>query len=188
MFGKKKKNKEEKVKKPFKETKIGSFAAKVVKEIPSIAGDVLEVATSPNPLGATLGILKERLTGVSENPSGIDKLKADSLLVELETKRMDFEAEIYELEVRDRESARNREISIASLGKVDWMMYLVGVIGLGAFVYMIYAVVNIVGFSDNKMGIHLLGMVEGVAISIFSYYYGSSKGSKDKSKKLEERL
>jgi len=185
MFGKGKNKKKDK--KKFKETKLGQFAKKVATQLPSIAGDIIDVATSPNPIGATLGIIKDKIQGVADSPSGIDSTKANSLLIEFEKNRMDFEAEMFELEVRDRESARNREISIANLGKIDWMMYLVGLVGLGAFVYMIYAVVNIAGFSNNKMGIHLLGMVEGVAISIFSYYYGSSKGSKDKGKQLENK-
>lgn len=181
MFGKKK-NKESKEKKPFKETKIGAFANKVAKEIPSIALDVLEVATSPNPLGATLKVVKERLEGADGNSdlSIADKAAAESLLYEFKKHQMDFEAEVLELEVKDRDSARNREIEIAKIGKKDFMQPLTGLIGLGAFIYIIYAVINIPGIKDNHLAIHIIGLVEGVVLSIFYYYYGTSKGSKDK--------
>lgn len=182
MFGKNK-NKESKEKKAFKETKVGQFASKVASEIPSLALDIFEVATSPNPLGATLGVVKERLTqstGANSTLSIEDKAKAEALLAELKLKEKELDNEVLELEVRDRDSARNREIRIAEIGKTDWMQPLTGVIGLLAFVYIIYAVINMPNVQDNKLAIHIIGLVEGVVLSIFYYYYGTSKGSKDK--------
>ena len=83
--------------------------------------------------------------------------------------------EMYELEVKDRDSARQREIGIKQTGGQDWMMFLTGIIGLASFVFLIYAVVYVEGVTDNDLFVHLLGMVEGVVISnIFAYYYGTS--------------
>ena len=83
--------------------------------------------------------------------------------------------EMYELEVKDRDSARQREIGIKQTGGQDWMMFLTGIIGLASFVFLIYAVVYVEGVTDNDLFVHLMGMVEGVVISnIFAYYYGTS--------------
>ena len=83
--------------------------------------------------------------------------------------------EMYELEVKDRDSARQREIGIKQAGGQDWMMFLTGIIGLASFVFLIYAVVYVEGVTDNDLFVHLLGMVEGVVIgNIFAYYYGTS--------------
>ena len=63
-------------------------------------------------------------------------------------------------------------------------MLITGLIGVSVFVFMVVAIVFMPELQENKLLIHLLGMVEGVAITIFSYYFGSSKGSKDKTKLL----
>jgi uncharacterized protein YqhQ len=83
--------------------------------------------------------------------------------------------EFYELEVQDRDSARDREVKMAEAGRSDWMMNVTGVIGLACFVFIIYAVVYIPQVLDNELFIHLMGMVEGVVIgNIFAFYYGTS--------------
>lgn len=83
--------------------------------------------------------------------------------------------EMYELEVKDRDSARQREVEVKKTGGQDWMMFLTGIIGLASFVFLIYAVVYVEGVTDNDLFVHLMGMIEGVVISnIFAYYYGTS--------------
>ena len=83
--------------------------------------------------------------------------------------------EMYELEVKDRDSARQREVEVKKTGSQDFMMVLTGIIGLAAFVFLIYAVVYVEGVTDNDLFVHLMGMIEGVVISnIFAYYYGTS--------------
>ncbi len=94
--------------------------------------------------------------------------------------KMDFEFRQLELEAQDRDSARNREIEIAKTKKNDYMMITAGLVGLGVFVFIVIAIVYKPELQNNKLLIHLLGMIEGVALSIFMYYFGSSKGSKDK--------
>jgi len=83
--------------------------------------------------------------------------------------------EMYELEVKDRESARNREVEVKKAGGKDTMMMLTGIVGLASFLFIIYAVVYEEGVLHNELFVHLMGMVEGVVISnIFAYYYGTS--------------
>jgi len=89
--------------------------------------------------------------------------------------------EMYELEVRDRESARTREVEVKKAGKQDWMMLITGVVGLASFVFTIYAVVYIEDVRENDLFIHLMGMIEGVVIgNIFAYYYGTSSQDRKK--------
>ena len=61
------------------------------------------------------------------------------------------------------------------------MMLITGVIGLGSFVFTIYAVVYIPSVKDNDLFVQLMGMIQGVVISnIFAYYYGTSAEHSDK--------
>lgn len=79
----------------------------------------------------------------------------------------------------DRQSARNREIEIAKTKKSDWMMNATGLIGLGLLVFIVVCIVFIPRLENNEMLIHTLGIIEGVSISIFYYYFGYSKQKRD---------
>ena len=165
-------------KKPFGETKVGSFLNKVKDKLPDLAGDVVDVIASPNPVAALTEKLLPKLKS-HKNPI------SNELLAELETKRMEFEKELYALEVQDRDSARKREAEYVKAGKTDYMMVATGVSGLASFLFCIYAVVYIPSVKENDLFIHLMGIIEGVVLgNIFAYYYGTSKSSKDKDNKL----
>jgi len=142
-------------KKPFKETKVGKFLSKVAPNILDTVGDVL-------PDKGLLGVVKN-LIDKDDSMSLEDKEMAHSHLKEL-----------YALEVSDRQSARKREVEVRKEG-VDWMFVLTGVIGLASFSYLVYTIINIeVPEANKELFIHLIGIVEGVALSIFSYYFGQS--------------
>ena len=142
--------------KKFKDTKLGNFLGKTAPHILDIAGDLL-------PDAGMLGIVKNLI-------EKDEKIKPEDRKAALaQTKEM------YELEVKDRESARNREVEVKKAGGKDTMMMLTGIVGLASFLFIIYAVVYEEGVLHNELFVHLMGMVEGVVISnIFAYYYGTS--------------
>jgi hypothetical protein len=81
----------------------------------------------------------------------------------------------YEAEVTDRDSARKREIEVTKTGKFDFLFNLTGLIGLSAFSVIIWAILALEIPEGNKeLFYHLIGIVEGVALSIFGYYFGTS--------------
>ena len=87
--------------------------------------------------------------------------------------------EFYKLEVADRDSARKREIEVAKTGKKDYMFNITGLVGLGVFVFIVYAITAIEIPEDNKeVWIHLIGICEGIVLSIFGFFYGSSSDKK----------
>lgn len=146
-------------KKKFKDTKVGGF---LLKKLPGIIGDVL-------PDKGALGVLKN-IIDKDENLTPEEKVQLHKELVEL-----------YKLEVADRDSARNREVEKAKTGGFDLMFNLTGMIGLAAFAFIIYAIVYLEVPENNKeVWIHLIGICEGIVLSIFGYFYGSAvKKNKD---------
>lgn len=95
--------------------------------------------------------------------------------------------EQYKAEAEDRDSARKREVEIAKSGRYDLMMILSGLVGLGAFGFAIYAITYRKILPENRdLFNHLIGMVEGVALTIFAYYFGTSRSSREKDKTLSE--
>lgn len=142
-------------KKPFKETGLGKFLLGAGSTIIDVVGDAL-------PDKGLLGVVKN-LIDKDPDLSEDQKSEAHDRLVEL-----------YRLEVADRDSARKREVNFRKYG-IDWMFNLTGIVGLSAFAFLVYTVVTTqVPESNKEIFIHLIGIVEGVALSIFGYYYGSA--------------
>lgn len=82
--------------------------------------------------------------------------------------------EAYKVEVSDRDSARKREASVRKYG-FDFLFNLSGVVGLGVFVFLAYVITTREVPENNKeIFIHLIGIVEGVALSIFGYFFGAA--------------
>ena len=132
-------------KKPFKETKVGKLLNKVL------------------PDKGVIGVLKDVLD-LDEDLTPEDKERASQALIRA-----------YEAEVSDRDSARKREAEIAKTGKNDWLFSLTGIVGLGAFAAIIWAILALdIPEGNKELFIHTIGIVEGVALSIFGYFFGTS--------------
>ena len=134
--------------KPFKETRVGKL---------------LGQAKSLLPEKGVLGVLKN-LIDTDEDLSPEEKAEAHKALIEA-----------YEAEVADRDSARNREVEIAKSGKSDWLFNITGLVGLGSFGVIIWAILYLdIPETNKELFYHLIGIVEGVSLSIFGYYFGTS--------------
>jgi hypothetical protein len=135
-------------KKPFKETTVGKLLSKVTGALPD---------------KGVLGVIK----GIIDTDEGLtpeEKKEANEMLLKA-----------YEAEVLDRDSARDREAEIAKTGKNDWLFSLTGVVGLGAFAVIVWAILVLeIPEANRELFYHLIGIVEGVTLSIFGYYFGTS--------------
>lgn len=87
-----------------------------------------------------------------------------------------------ELEVQDRTTARQREQEfVKATGHMDYLMWVLAFAGLGLLFFLVWHLVKSTLPAENKELIaHGVGIVEGVVISIYSYYFGSSAGSRIK--------
>jgi hypothetical protein len=145
-------------KKKFKDTKVGQF---LLKKLPGFVSGVL-------PEKGILGVVKNLI----DNDEDITPEERAEMHKEL--------VELYSLEVADRDSARKREVEKAKTGQFDLMFNLTGVIGLLSFAFIIYAIVYLEVPENNKeVWIHLIGICEGIVLSIFGYFYGSAVRKKD---------
>lgn len=140
-------------KKKFKDTAVGKF---ILDKVPDFVSGAL-------PDKGVLGIVKNL---IDSDPQMSAEQKAQ-LHNELK--------EMYELEVADRDSARKREVEIAKTGRFDFMFNLSGIVGLGSFGFIIYAIVYLNIPENNKeVWIHTIGIIEGIVLSIFGYFFGSA--------------
>ena len=140
-------------KKKFNETRVGAF---ILNKVPDFAAKLL-------PDKGVLGVVKNLIDDDPSIPPEA-KIQMHKELVEL-----------YNLEVADRDSARKREVEVAKTKKFDFMFNLTGVVGLSAFCFIIYAIVFLQIPENNKeVWIHLIGVCEGIVLSIFGYFFGSA--------------
>ena len=140
-------------KKKFKDTKVGQF---LLKKLPGFVSGSL-------PDKGILGVVKNLIDSDPEIPRQDKELMHQELV------------ELYNLEVADRDSARKREVEKAKTGQVDFMFNLTGIVGLGAFAFMIYAIVYLdIPESNKEVWIHLIGICEGIVLSIFGYFFGAA--------------
>lgn len=140
-------------KKKFKDTAVGKL---ILSKVPDFVSKAL-------PDNGVLGVVKNLI----DNEPDLSPEQKAQMHEEL--------VELYKLEVADRDSARKREVEIAKTGRFDFMYNLTGVVGLGAFAFIVYAIVYLEIPSENKeVWIHLIGICEGIVLSIFGYFFGSA--------------
>ena len=138
-------------KKKFKDTAVGKL---ILSKVPDFVSKAL-------PDNGVLGVVKN-LIDSEPDLSPEEKAQMHEELVEF-----------YKLEVADRDSARKREVEIAKTGRFDLMYNLTGIVGLGAFAFIVYAIVYLEIPTENKeVWIHLIGICEGIVLSIFGYFFG----------------
>lgn len=150
----------------IKDTRLGKFLLGKAPALAHAVGDLLPDAGLTGVIKRGIDLLPEPLT-VEESR-------------ELERMLHDMEVEFYKLEVADRVSAREREANMVKYGAKDWLFNLTGIVGLGAFVAIISAIIFLPEVQNESMFNHLIGMVEGVALTIFAYYFGTSAKRGDK--------
>lgn len=176
-----------KEKKAFKDTTFGKILGK--------AGDIV-----PDAIGVGLKVIKGDIGGafddvihhLTNNKDPKKKELAEELVTELTNRRDEIFNELKRIELEetqaylaDVQNARSREMEYVKHGRTDWFQIIVGSLGLIMLGFVLYVLVYKHIPDDNKtLFMHFIGIIEGVALSIFNYYYGSSKGSKDKTAML----
>jgi hypothetical protein len=128
--------------------------------------------------------------GITLKPEG-EATKEDYAKIQAEA--MKHEEFMAEIDAKDRDSARTREIEIATSDKAPMINKIVtpvialGVIGLSFALFTILMFVEVKQEAKDIL-IYILGVLSAAVTQILSYYFGSSQGSKDKDNKLKEAL
>ena len=140
------------------------------------------------PLGAILSIGEKVLDKVMPDPEA--KAKAQATLMEMAQK-----GQLAELEanVKEMQSARDREIQIATseaapmLNKIVTPVLALGTVSLTFILFGVIIFVDV--DSDSKdILIYVLGALTSAVTLVLGYYFGSSAGSKEKSSQIDELL
>jgi hypothetical protein len=140
------------------------------------------------PIAALLSIGEKVLDKVLPDPAA--KAEAQAKLMEMAQKGQLAELEAH---VKEMDSARKREIEIATsaaapmLNKIVTPILALGTVGL---TFILFAVIIFVDVDANSKDIliYVLGALTSAVTMVLGYYFGSSAGSKEKSQQLDEIL
>lgn len=163
-----------KQKTPFFETKFGKFVKKAGKVVP----DVLDVAADviSGDISGAVQKVRDKIDGAALRDE-----RAMELQKELQLAAYDFEKEMERYAVEDRKNSREREMEYVRHGRFDWEHFIMAMCGLGAFAFIIHTLVFRNLIPENRdLFIHLMGIIEGVVISMYSYHFGTTKSSRAK--------
>ena len=140
------------------------------------------------PIAALLSIGEKVLDKVIPDPNA--KAQAQAKLMEMAQK-----GQLAELEAlgKEMESARNREVQIATsefapmLNKIVTPILALGTVALTFILYGIIIFTDVDEQSKDIL-IYVLGALTSAVTMVLGYYFGSSAGSKEKSAQLDEIL
>jgi hypothetical protein len=138
------------------------------------------------PLGAILSIGEKVLDKVMPDPNA--KAEAQAKLMEMAQR-----GELAQLEsqVKEMQSARDREVQIATsasaptLNKIVTPILALGTVGLTFILFGVIIFVDVDADSKDIL-IYVLGALTSAVTMVLGYYFGSSAGSKEKSAQLDE--
>ena len=125
-------------------------------------------------------------------PDATEKQKADAQLVIAELAHSET---LFEKEVEDRASARQREADVASsehaptINKIITPVLAIGTILLSFLLFYVVAFDTSVFTNANKdIIIYILGVLSAIDTQIIGYYFGSSSQSAEKTRTIESMI
>ena len=137
--------------------------------------------------GMAVKMIADKL-GVPANEQAV----ADHLTAHPEhmVKLQEIDLEKIKAHYAEMDSARNREIAVASSANVPMLNKLVTpllALGVTALSFVLFAILIFVDVKPEAKDIliYILGVLSAAVTQILSYYFGSSQGSKDKEDKLK---
>jgi len=152
---------------------------------------VLATAVAGPAGGAAVGWIANKLGIPDATVEGITEALTGNPEMAMKLKELDFE--YAKLAMQDRDSARKAYSEVATsanathLEKAVVPVLALGVVGLA---FVLIAVLMFVDTPDNQqqLVIFALGFITSAAGQVLSFYFGSSQGSKDKTKEIESLM
>lgn len=147
---------------------------------------------APTVASALMGPLAGVAIGALSDAMGVDKGKVQDILstgsltgdqlaqvkiaeIELKKHELDNGFKFAELEFRDRDSARQREMAIK-----DRTNSILAYTVVGAFIAVVAGTLAGYAKVESVLAGTLIGYLSAKAEQVLAYYFGSSRGSKDK--------
>ncbi len=145
--------------------------------------------------GPKAGAVAEQVIGLARtvtghaSPSDIEQELAEDLAKAhaFREKAAELDAQLEEAFLADRQDARSMRLKLAGLGHTDWMMYAVGsIVVLGFVATVLAAFFAELSEQQRYLVFSLAGLLGGMSSQVVSYFFGSSRGSAEKTRLMSE--
>jgi hypothetical protein len=149
---------------------------------------VLATAVAGPAGGAAVGWIASKLGIDDDTIEGVTAALTGNPEMTMKLKELDLE--YAKLEVADRDSARKAHAEVATSAnatKLDKSVVPILALGTVSLAFMFIAILMFrdVPVDQQQMVIFALGFITSSAGQVLSFYFGSSQGSKDKTKEIE---
>jgi hypothetical protein len=149
---------------------------------------VLATAVAGPAGGAAVGWIASKLGIDDATVEGVTQALTSNPEMTMKLKELDFE--YAKLEQQDRDSARKAYAEVATsqyATKLDKMVVPILALGTVALAFLFIGILIFIDVATDQqqMIIFALGFITSSAGQVLSFYFGSSQGSKDKTKELE---
>lgn len=147
------------------------------------------------PVGGAIGggikAIAGMITGEDDPEEVLRSLAADpEKLMELENEAKKLELEELRIHAADRDSARGLTARLAEAGsRAAWSASLISLVVTVGFFLMLYAVLVVeIPEASKDPALLLLGALGAGFTQVLNFWLGSSKGSSDKAKTIEQMM
>lgn len=152
---------------------------------------VLATAVAGPAGGAAVGWIASKLGIDDATVEGVTQALTGNPEMALKLKELDLE--YAKLETADRDSARKAYAAVATseyATKLDKLVVPVLALGVVGLAFALIAVLMFVNTPQDQQQliIFALGFITSAAGQVLSFYFGSSQGSKEKNKEIQEML
>ena len=152
---------------------------------------VLATAVAGPAGGAAVGWIASKLGIDDSTVEGVTQALTGNPEMALKLKELDLE--YAKLEAADRDSARKAYAAVATseyATKLDKLVVPVLALGVVGLAFALIAVLMFVNTPQDQQQliIFALGFITSAAGQVLSFYFGSSQGSKDKNREIQEML
>lgn len=162
----------------FEQSGFGKF---VKEKLPALADKVADFL----PDKGGLGIIKHILDQDQKVKEEFQALSAEDQMKFWQFKSQ-FVLEMAKVEAQDLADARARQIAMA--GKGDWLMNVVGLTVVVAFLLLeTMQLIDPNKYKDNAQITHLTAIVEAAMFAVIGFYFGASLGSRRKTELMAEQ-
>ena len=149
-------------------------------------------------VGETSTAVVERVVDVAKTVSWAktpeEALAAIAASTEMQNKFrqavLDNETELERLYLGDRASARARDVALAQSGRYNWRADILALLSVGGLLLCVWLIARDAGMPQRAIDAILIviGVLAAAVRDVFSFEFGSSRGSEQKQVQLAELL
>lgn len=157
----------------------GEFAPSIVKYFTNsdtageVAGQVIDIAKA--------------VTGRESPDEAAQAIRADpALALQFNQSLMAKETELEKAYLADRQNARARDMEYVKAGRYNWRADILAFLAVGGLVLCVYFIARDAGLPERAVNaiMFVAGVLAAAVRDVYSFEFGSSRGSKEKDEAL----